>query len=100
MGLTLLDALVETSEAAGYWTLQTAIFPENERSIAIHSRAGFRIVGTRERLGSRYGRWRDVVLMERRSDRVAPERSDSDLDPVVDQPHSLDLPDETQESVT
>jgi phosphinothricin acetyltransferase len=59
--------LIADSEAAGIWTLQAGIFPENEASIALHERAGFRIVGRRERLGQMNGRWRDVVLMERRS---------------------------------
>jgi phosphinothricin acetyltransferase len=70
VGRALLTALVESSETAGLWTLQTAIFPENEASIALHEALGFRIVGTRERLGSHHGHWRDVVLMERRSRRV------------------------------
>ena len=67
IGLKLLNALVEESEKSGIWTLQAGIFPENEASIAIHRKAGFRIVGTREKLGCMDGRWRDVVLMERRS---------------------------------
>jgi len=67
IGLKLLNALVGESEKHGIWTLQAGIFPENEASIAIHRRAGFRIVGTREKLGCMNGRWRDVVLMERRS---------------------------------
>jgi phosphinothricin acetyltransferase len=58
---------VTSSEEAGFWTLQTAIFPENETSISLHTRYGFRVVGVRERLGLHRGRWRDVVLMERRS---------------------------------
>jgi phosphinothricin acetyltransferase len=66
VGLTLLTALVQQSEAAGIWTLQAGIFPENTASLALHQRAGFRTVGTRERLGCMDGRWRDVVLMERR----------------------------------
>lgn len=70
VGTSLLAALVEASEEAGFWTLQTGIFPENEASIALHSAAGFRVVGIRERPGSHHGVWRDVVLMERRSDRV------------------------------
>jgi phosphinothricin acetyltransferase len=65
--MELVSALVKASEAEGVWTLQAGIFPENEASIALHKRAGFRIVGTRERLGQMDGRWRDVVLMERRS---------------------------------
>jgi len=70
VGTGLLRALVEASEQAGFWTLQTAIFPENETSISLHERHGFRVVGTRERLGQHHGRWRDVVLMERRSPQV------------------------------
>jgi L-amino acid N-acyltransferase YncA len=67
IGLNLLTALVEESERDGIWTLQAGIFPENVASIELHKRAGFRIVGTRERLGCMDGRWRDVILMERRS---------------------------------
>lgn len=67
LGSRLLAALVKASEEQGIWTLQAGIFPENTGSIAIHKRCGFRVVGTREKLGSMHGRWRDVVLMERRS---------------------------------
>jgi L-amino acid N-acyltransferase YncA len=67
VGKALLAALVHEAERAGFWTLQAGIFPENRASIAIHEKAGFRVVGTRERLGAMNGRWRDVVLMERRS---------------------------------
>lgn len=67
VGAELLAALIEASEEAGFWTLQTSIFPENEASIALHTRAGFRVVGVRTRIGSHHGRWRDVVMMERRS---------------------------------
>jgi phosphinothricin acetyltransferase len=73
IGLTLLRALVEESEKAALWTLQAGIFPENTASIDIHGKAGFRIVGVRERLGAMDGRWRDVVLMERRSTVVGAE---------------------------
>ena len=67
VGLALLEKLVESSEAAGIWTLQAGIFPENTASTAIHKKAGFRVLGVRERLGCLNGRWRDVTLMERRS---------------------------------
>lgn len=67
VGRALLDALVASSEAAGIWTIQTGIFPENEASVRLHERAGFRIVGRRERLGKLDGVWRDVLLLERRS---------------------------------
>jgi phosphinothricin acetyltransferase len=67
VGRMLLRALVEASERVGIWTLQAGIFPENIASIELHRRAGFRSVGVREKLGCMDGRWRDVVLIERRS---------------------------------
>jgi len=70
IGRALLEALVVRSEAAGIWTLQAGIFPENEASLALHESCGFRRVGLRERLGQLDGVWRDVVLLERRSDAV------------------------------
>jgi L-amino acid N-acyltransferase YncA len=70
IGLALLERLAEESERNGLWTLQGGIFPENESSLAIHRQAGFREVGRRERLGRMGNRWRDMVLMERRSRRV------------------------------
>ncbi|WP_128376250.1 GNAT family N-acetyltransferase [Streptomyces cavernae] len=66
----LLDALIESTEADGIWTIQSGIFPENTASLALHERAGFRAIGIRERIGRHHGRWRDVVLVERRSPRV------------------------------
>jgi L-amino acid N-acyltransferase YncA len=66
VGATLLPALVAESAKQGIWTLQAGIFPENTASIRLHKRFGFRVVGTRERIGCMNGRWRDVVLMERR----------------------------------
>ncbi|MFI6844431.1 GNAT family N-acetyltransferase [Kitasatospora sp. NBC_00085] len=71
VGLVLLRALLASTDAAGIWTVQSGIFPENTASLALHIRAGFRVVGTRERLGRHHGRWRDVVLVERRSPTVA-----------------------------
>ena len=70
LGTRLLERLIEASETAGLWTLQAGIFPENESSIAIHRRCGFRIVGVRRRLGLLREVWRDVALLERRSERV------------------------------
>lgn len=67
VGRALLRALVDSTEQAGIWTLQTGIFPENAASLALHERFGFRRLGIRERVGKRDGRWRDVVLLERRS---------------------------------
>ncbi|MEU2242642.1 N-acetyltransferase family protein [Streptomyces sp. NPDC018338] len=63
----LLGALIASTEAAGIWTVQSGIFPENTASLAVHERAGFRVIGTRERIGRLHGRWRDTVLVERRS---------------------------------
>ena len=67
VGAALLGALIRSSEAAGIWTIQSGVFPENTTSLALHERAGFRVVGVRERVGCHHGRWRDTVLIERRS---------------------------------
>jgi L-amino acid N-acyltransferase YncA len=66
VGLALLSELCARADALGIWTLQTGIFPENEASLALHERCGFRRVGVRERIGQLDGVWRDVVLLERR----------------------------------
>lgn len=66
-GLALLDHLVSLSESDGIWTLQAGIFPENMASLRIHEKAGFRILGVREKIGKQNGVWRDTVLLERRS---------------------------------
>jgi phosphinothricin acetyltransferase len=67
IGRTLLKAIIKESEQAGYWTLQAGIFPENAASLTLHQHGGFRMVGYQQRLGQMNGRWRDVVLLERRS---------------------------------
>ncbi|AEW95208.1 MULTISPECIES: GNAT family N-acetyltransferase [Streptomycetaceae] len=67
----LLKALIDSTEAAGIWTIQSGIFPENTASLALHQRAGFRVIGTRERIGRHNGVWRDVVLVERRSPHIS-----------------------------
>jgi len=67
VGRALLETLVADTEAAGVWTIQAGVFPENAASMALHAACGFRIVGVRERLGRLDGIWRDVVLLERRS---------------------------------
>jgi L-amino acid N-acyltransferase YncA len=66
-GRLLLAALISESEAEGVWTLQASIFPENVASVELHRACGFREVGRRERIARRDGRWRDTVLLERRS---------------------------------
>ena len=67
LGRALLDALVERSEEAGYWTLTAGVFRENEASRRLHEACGFREVGVRERIGEAGGVWRDVIWLERRS---------------------------------
>jgi phosphinothricin acetyltransferase len=67
VGSALLNELVRRSEEAGIWTIQTSIFPENLPSLAVHMRAGFRVVGRRERIGQLNGEWRDTLLLERRA---------------------------------
>lgn len=72
IGRALLRALIEQSEHAGFWTLTAGIFPENEASLALHTRCGFELVGVRRRIGQMAdGRWRDVALYERRSSAAA-----------------------------
>jgi len=70
IGRALLQALIVSTEAAGIWTIQSGVFPENTASLALHRSCGFRTVGIRERIGrhsSQGNRWRDVVFIERRS---------------------------------
>ena len=68
VGRMLLDRLIASTENAGIWTIQSGIFPENAASLALHERAGFRVVGRRARLGKLHGVWRDVLFVERRSE--------------------------------
>ena len=70
IGRLLLEELIHRAEAAGIWTIQTGIFPENEASIRLHERVGFRVLGVREKLGKLDGAWRDVFFLERRSPNV------------------------------
>lgn len=70
VGKTLLTELIQQSEENGIWTLQSGIFAENERSIRLHEKCGFRLVGYREKIGKKNGIWKDNVLMERRSKNI------------------------------
>ena len=71
VGQRLLEEVIASTEAAGIWTIEAGMFPENEGSIRLHERVGFQIVGRRERIGKLDGVWRDVLLLERRSARVS-----------------------------
>jgi phosphinothricin acetyltransferase len=66
-GKILMKNLIKESEAAGLWTIQSGIFPENEGSIELHKKVGFRFIGKRERVGKLDGVWKDNLLFERRS---------------------------------
>jgi phosphinothricin acetyltransferase len=70
IGRSLLLAVVQSAEAHGIWTLQGATIAENAASLALQASCGFRIVGRRERIAIRDGKWHDTVLTERRSDTV------------------------------
>jgi phosphinothricin acetyltransferase len=70
VGTALMQELIRSADQSGVWTIQTGVFPENAASLALHARTGFRVVGVRERIGQRDGRWRDVVLLERRNPRI------------------------------
>ena len=70
VGKRLLEALIDSTDAAGIWTIQAGMFPENEGSIRLHEAVGFETVGTHRRLGKLDGAWRDVLVLERRSESV------------------------------
>lgn len=73
VGTKLLESLISESEQKGFWTLQAGIFPENIASLKLHKNLGFRKVGFREKIGKMNGRWRDTILLERRSKIVGDE---------------------------
>ena len=66
VGKLLMKNLIAKSEAEGLWTIQSSIFPENERSIKLHEKMGFRYIGKREKVGKLHGIWKDNLLFERR----------------------------------
>ena len=70
VGSKLMAALIEESERNGIWSLYSSIFPENEATLKLHLRHGFREVGIRERIAQRDGRWRNTLILERRSEKV------------------------------
>jgi L-amino acid N-acyltransferase YncA len=70
IGLKLLEKLITSSEQAGIWTLQSGILDQNEASLKLHQKAGFRVIGYREKIGQLNGKWRDINLLERRSSKL------------------------------
>ena len=70
VGKALLKQLVTASEEAGFWTIQSGIFPENEASIGLHEKVGFRFIGRRERVAKSHGVWKDNLLFEKRSETI------------------------------
>ncbi len=67
IGKALLNKLVQCSEDAGFWTLQSSTFSDNTASIELQKQCGFRMVGRRVRIAQLHSVWRDTILMERRS---------------------------------
>ena len=70
LGSVLLKKMILDSEDHSFWTLQVNIFPENEGALKAHQNNGFRIVGTRRKIGKLNGEWKDVIMLERRSETV------------------------------
>jgi phosphinothricin acetyltransferase len=70
IGSGLMEQIIISSELNGIWTLVSSVFPENEATLKLHSKFGFRIIGRRERIAKLEGKWRDTILLERRSDKV------------------------------
>ncbi|PWL39541.1 N-acetyltransferase [Flagellimonas aquimarina] len=73
VGKLLLEQLISESEKAGFWTIQSGIFPENEASIYLHKKVGFRFIGRREQVGKIHGNWKDNLLFEKRSKTIGTE---------------------------
>jgi phosphinothricin acetyltransferase len=71
VGRALMNELIAGSERDGIWTIEAGMFPENDASLALHLSLGFRVIGVRERIGRRHGVWRDVLLLERRSEVIS-----------------------------
>jgi len=70
IGSILMDKVIKSSEEQGIWTLFSSVFPENTATINLHEKFGFRSIGTRERIARHHGKWRDTILLERRSNIV------------------------------
>jgi len=67
IGSELMEQVISSSEQNGIWTLVSSVFPENEATLKLHKKYGFRVIGRRERIARHKGKWRDTILLERRS---------------------------------
>ena len=67
LGSVLMGKVIESSEEKGIWTLFSVVFPENKASVSLHKKYGFTVIGTREKIGQIDGKWRDTLILERRS---------------------------------
>jgi L-amino acid N-acyltransferase YncA len=70
LGSMLMEKVITSSELNGIWTLFSSVFPENQASVRLHEKFGFRIIGKRERIGQIDGKWRDTLILELRSRKV------------------------------
>lgn len=67
IGSQLMEKVIQSSEANGIWTLNSSIFPENIATLKLHEKFGFRIIGSKEKVAKLDGKWRNTILLERRS---------------------------------
>jgi len=70
IGSGLMKQIIESSESNGIWTLFSSVFPENEATLKLHLKFGFRIIGKREKIARLDGKWRDTILLERRCSEI------------------------------
>ena len=67
IGSLLIYQVITSSEEHGIWSLHSSVFPENTVTLKLHEKFNFRIIGTREKIAQIDGKWRDTILLERRS---------------------------------
>jgi phosphinothricin acetyltransferase len=89
VGRGLLSELVRVAGAHGFHTVMARIVGGHEASIALHRACGFEVVGVEREVGRKFGRWLDVVLMQRlidRSDTAPPDTRPADTRPAATRP--------------
>lgn len=67
IGSELMKKAINSSEEHGIWTLFSSVFPENTATLRLHDKFNFRVIGKREKIAQLDGKWRDTILLERRS---------------------------------